>query len=366
MKSGTVLVGINLLLKLIYLNLLIFNLGVDKYDAPLAFTIDWISEFAKHCDVVVVLTMRQGDFKLPDNVKVYDIGHQKGYSKIRMGINFYARLFYILHKYKINGCFSHMNQLFSAMGGFILKLKRIKLVTWYAHASITKSLKIAHYFSTHMVASVYEAYPYKKDKLVVIGQGIDTLVFRRLGYNGEKTTILYSGRISKVKDLETLIKAFKTVNEKFKHLKLLIVGDAKGKVDLEYKKFLLNLVLKFKLESNVEFIASKERSLLPEINNNALMYINLTAPGSGDKVAWEAMACETPTIVANSGMIDTLGKYTKMCLFEYNDDRDLADKMFNIIEMTPEERAEMGSYLRCNVIKFHSLENLPQKVLSLL
>ncbi len=345
------------------MNILIFNLGMDKNDAPLAFTIDWVNEFAKHCDRVIVLSLRSGDYAIAENVQVFDIGHQKGYSKPRLLFNFYYYLFFLLWKYKIDGVFSHMNQLFSALAGFVLKLKGIPLVTWYAHASVTTSLKVAHYFSKFMVASVYDAYPYKKGKLRVIGQGIDTGLFMKKVSIHPENLILYSGRISKVKSIDTLIEAFAKIRSS--SLILQIVGDAISSEDKRYLEDLRFLVRTLEIQDFVKFEPSKQRSLLPDLNNLCAVYVNMTPSGSGDKVAWEAMACETPTIVANTGMIETLGKYERICLFEYRNANDLADKIVNILHLSEIERNEMGSYLRSQVAKLHSLEALPQKVLSL-
>lgn len=340
-------------------------MGMDKNDAPLTFTIDWVNEFAKHCDQVIVLTMRSGEYNVAPNVKVFDIGHHKGYSKPRLLVNFYFLLFYVLWSYKIGGVFSHMNQLFSALGGLILRIINIPLITWYAHASITKSLKIAHYFSKFMVASVYEAYPYKKEKFRVIGQGIDTNLFRKKKNIKSQDIILYSGRISKVKNIETLIKAFTIVKVKYNSLILQIVGDAISSEDQKYLIELKLLIKSLDIQKSVNFEKSKQRSLLPDLNNQCTIYINMTPTGSGDKVAWEAMACEIPTIVANTGMAETLGEYKDLCLFEYEDEIDLSEKMIKIMEMTDIERSAMGMYLRKQVIKLHSLEALPQKVLNL-
>lgn len=346
------------------MNILIFNLGMDKNDAPLAFTIDWVNEFANHCDQVIVLSMRSGDYAVAQNVQVFDIGHQKGYSKPRLLFNFYYYLIYILWKYKIDGVFSHMNQLFSALGGFVLKVRGVSLITWYAHPSVTISLKIAHFFSTKMVASVFEAYPYNKDKLVVIGQGIDTDIFENKTENKENI-ILYTGRISRSKDIDTLIKAFKINETYLSGYKIHLIGNVIEMDGSDYISELKYLIKSLNLEDKVIFKAAVLRNLLPNVYSHSKLFINLTPAGFGDKVAWEAMACETPTLVANPGMKETLGEYENLCLFEYKNENDLAIKMLQILQMSDKERNQMGLYLRNQVIKLHSLEALPHKVLSL-
>src|SRR5438093_13705982 len=108
----------------------------------------------------------------------------------------------------IDGCFSHMMQIFSAMAGPILRAKKIPLITWYAHPSLTFPLKVGHWFSNQMVASLPNAYPYRKDKLTVIGQGIDTGLYSPgPGPDRDEKLILCVGRISPVKNHLTLLRA---------------------------------------------------------------------------------------------------------------------------------------------------------------
>lgn len=350
------------------MHLLIFNLGVNKNDPPLAFTIDWITEFAKHCEQVTVLTMSQGAYTLPDNVRVYDIGHRPGRSKLVLLYNFYRHLFYILSRYRIDGCFSHMNQLFSALGGGILWLAGIRLVTWYAHRSITFSLKMAHFFSTYTVASLYNAYPYKKNKLRVIGQGIDTLLFRRnpAATANPSCQLLYTGRITECKYIDILVKAVEILHSAYtRKVSLAIVGDTYGPQDIKYKHELMNMVKAAQLEQYISFRPAVPRYELPALYANAQLYVNLTHTGSGDKVAWEAMACEVPTLVANSDFAETLGKYKDLLLFNVDDAADLAQKIDGLMSKSNEEVAIIGSYLRHQVIALHSLERLPEKVLGL-
>jgi glycosyltransferase involved in cell wall biosynthesis len=351
------------------MNLLIFNLGVNKHNPPLAFTIDWITEFAKHCESVVVLTMSQGEYELPSNVTVFDIGHHPNRSKLILLYNFYKNLFHILSHYKINGCFSHMNQLFSGLAGPILRVRGIPLVTWYAHPSVTLSLKIAHFFSNYTVASVYNAYPYKKDKLHVIGQGIDTKLFQKqlIDKAQGKINILCSGRISASKRIDTLIKAVSLlVKEGYSNIQTSITGNPSNKIDQAHLDDLKQLAHSLGITDNISFDPALPRHQLPALNSSVNIYINLTPAGFGDKVAWEAMSCETPTLVSNTDFAETLGIYKEQLLFKVGDEADLAIKIKALLQKTPEEMAVMGSYLRQQVITLHSLENLPPKILTLM
>ena len=110
-------------------------------------------------------------------MRVHSVGKEKGYNEPRRAFEFYRILFRILREERVDVCFSHMMPLFTVMAGPILKVMGIPIITWYAHPNVTWMLRAAHRLSTHMVASVSNAYPYRRDKFTVIGQGIDTGLF---------------------------------------------------------------------------------------------------------------------------------------------------------------------------------------------
>jgi len=256
-----------------------------------------------------------------------------------------------------------MNQLFSALGGLPIRILGKRLVTWYAHPSLTLSLKAAHIFSNKMVASVYDAYPYKKDKLVVVGQGIDTDIFHNKNEKRENI-ILYAGRISRSKDIGTLLKAYK-INESFlSDYKIYLLGDIIEMDGSDYVGELKQLIESLNLINKVIFKPSISRGLLPNVYSISKLFVNLTPAGFGDKVAFEAMACETPILVANPGMIETLGKYGESCFFEYQNANLLAVRMLEILEMSDTDSSNMGLYLRNRVKQLHNLESLPIKIMT--
>src|SRR5437870_12043767 len=99
------------------------------------------------------------------------------YSEARPAFEFYLHLFRILRLGRVDGCFSHMMPEFSALGGLVLRARGIPLVTWYAHPSLTLPVTLAHFFSNRIVTSLPSAYPYRRDKVSVIGQWMDTSLF---------------------------------------------------------------------------------------------------------------------------------------------------------------------------------------------
>ena len=189
-------------------HLLLFNLVTDSRDPILGFTTQWIRELAARVGSIDVITMCAGVIDVPPNVRVHSVGKEHGYSEPRRVLEFYRHLFRILRAQRIDGCFSHMMPAFSVLGGPILRARRIPLVTWYAHPNLTLWVRLAHFFSNRMVTSLPHAYPYRKNKLSVIGQGIDTALFAALPTAvASDDLVLCAGRISRVKNHPTLLRA---------------------------------------------------------------------------------------------------------------------------------------------------------------
>ena len=107
------------------MNLLIFNLKTDAKDSILGFTTDWINALAKKCNRVVIITMASGKISVDDNVTVYSVGKEKGYSELRRLFEFYRILYRVLKIEKIDGCFAHMMPLFAVLGFPLLKIRKI-------------------------------------------------------------------------------------------------------------------------------------------------------------------------------------------------------------------------------------------------
>jgi glycosyltransferase involved in cell wall biosynthesis len=346
------------------MRLLLFNLATDADDPILGFTTRWIQALAKRVEFTHVITMRAGRIEVPENVLVYSVGKEKGYSEPRRAVEFYRHLFYILREDRIDACFSHMIPIFTVLAAPVLKVKKISIVTWYAHPSLTWVLKLAHHLSDRMVASVATAYPYRKDKLVVVGQGIDTDLFYPDGSPLEEPPmILCVGRLSPVKDHPTLIRAAALLRERWgKPFRVVILGEAAGPKDEPYVRSLNQLVEELNLQDIVSFHPAVSQSALPNWYRRCTVHVNLTPTGFGDKVAWEAMACAKPCLLANEGFRETLGEYSNILFFRYKDSIDLASKLSLILDLPFPEQECIGQYLRERVVQLHSLDKLVMRL----
>ncbi len=342
--------------------LLLFNLVTDVKHPVLGFTTQWIRELARRVESIDVITMRAGEIDVPANVRVHSVGSEHGWSEPRRAIEFYRILFSILRSRRIDGCFSHMIQIFSVLAGPVLRMKRIPLITWFAHPQLSTSLKLGHFFSNRMVTSLPGAYPYRKNKLSVIGQGIDTTRFTAADPSiAEDGLILCAGRISRVKNHAALLRATALMS---RPVRVVILGAVVGVEDEVYAAELRALITELRLDEKVTFAKPVPPAELPAHYQHCAVHVNLTPAGFGDKVAWEAMSCGRPCLVANDDFRETLGEHHAALLFHGGDPADLAAKLNALLEKTPAERAMIGLYLRSQVERLHSLPRLAERILA--
>lgn len=350
------------------MRVLLFNLAVDADDPVLAFAARWVEALSRRVERIDVLTMRAGRFTLPANVQVHSLGKEKGYSEPRRAAEFYRHLWRIVHDDRVDVCFSHMAPVFTVLAAPVVRPRGIPVVTWYAHARLTTLLKLAHRLSDRVVTSLPTSYPYKHDKLVTLGQGIDTQLFSPDGVAGthELPIILCVGRLSPVKDHPTLLKAVAYLRQRRDEpFRLVIIGGAATPRDAPYIQALHEQVKRLGLEPLVTFEPFVPLADLPRWYRRCAVHVNLTPTGFGDKVAWESMACARPCLVANEGFRDTVGDYAERLLFRFGDAQHLAERLAWVLSRPQPEAAAIGMYLRTRVSRMHSLEGLSEKLLEL-
>jgi glycosyltransferase involved in cell wall biosynthesis len=348
------------------MHLLLFNLATDLDDPVLGFTTRWIWALAKHVESISVITMRAGRVVVPENVRVYSIGKEQGHSEPRRAVAFYRYLFQVLRTVPIAVCFSHMSPIFTILAAPILKVKKIPIVTWYAHRQVTTALKLAHRLSTQMVTSAEASYRYKHDKLVVVGQGIDTDLFSPGGAEiAHRPFLLSVGRISPIKDPKTLIEAVYILQQQGHRVDCTLVGEASAH-DHIYARMLRQRIQELGLEDTIHLVGAVTNDEVVQWYRGCFAHINSSPPDhSLDKAALEAMACGKPSLSSTVGFKETFGRWADWLLFRHQDPEDLSIKIDQILTLDDTHRKKMGTELRQRVMEKHSLEGLGNRVVRL-
>lgn len=349
------------------MRLLLFNLVTDLDNATQGFNTGWIRALAKRVEFIHIITMRAGHVEVPANVRVYSVGKEKGYSEPRRFLEFYRFLFRILREDRLDACFSHMMPLFTVLAAPVLRPKGIPVVTWYAHRQVTPTLKLAHRFSNRMISSDAASYPYDHGKLTVVGQGIDTELFSPNSVPLDKPPLLLSvGRISRIKDLVTLIEAIRLLRERGHSVRCALVGSSPDQKNA-YAEEVRQKVQALGLVKSMQFIGPVPNHQVAQWYQRSFAHVNCSPPDhSLDKAVLEAMACGKPSLSSTLGFKETIGEWADRLIFQHGNPDDLARKIEELLRLSDGERQAMGMYLRESVMKRHDLEKLADRVVALL
>ncbi len=167
------------------------------------------------------------------------------------------------------------------------------------------------------------------DKITAIPNGVDTSQFnlldiahcrKKLKLSLNEKIILYVGRLSEEKNIESLIRAFSML-EKDEELKLYIVGDG------PLLNLLKSLIVNLKLEKKVVLVGKVEHS---EVScwMGAANYFSLPSVREGcPNVVLEALGCGRPVIASRVGAIPDLVNQDTGVLFDPNNVEDIAEKL---------------------------------------
>jgi glycosyltransferase involved in cell wall biosynthesis len=353
------------------MKLLILTQKIDINDDVLGFMHGWVAEFAKHCESLTVICLQKGEYNLPDNVKVLSLGKERASKKFIKSKVYKVIYFFRFYKYiwrerkNYDSVFVHMNQIYVVLGGVFWRIWKKRIGLWYTHKQVSFSLRFAEKFVDIIFTASKESFRLKSKKLKVMGHGVFSEKFVKLKAESQKLEnrkfrILTVGRISPLKDLKTLIKAVGEL--RIKNYELKIVGRAGTDEQEKYFQEVKDLAKKLKTEDNVRFIGSVPNRDVVKYYNETDLFINMAPTGGLDKAILEAMSCEVPVLVCNKTLEDDLSRISDNLIFEYKNYRELAEKIKFILDMSIEEREEIGKKLRKIVIEKHDLKNLIKRL----
>lgn len=350
------------------MKLLFITQKVDRNDDLLGIYHEWIKKLASEFEFIHVICLYKGEYELPSNVKIYSLGKEEfpDYEKSgKLGyiLRFYKYAWLLRNEY--DSVFVHMNPEYCVLAGPLWRLLGKKVVLWYAHFLDSLKLRIAVFFIDKVVTSVKEAFPFNTRKLVVLQQGIDIHRFTPkesdISRDG-KIDILFVGRISPVKNLDTLINAFNLLVKKYHNLHLNIVGGPTEK-DMNYFQRIKNMASELEIDKNISFLGKIANNEMPKIYNSNDIFVNLTKRGSFDKTTLEAMASGLAVLVSNDAFNNIFNTEIKeKLMFKERDAIDLASKLENLINADMEDMASIKKEMRDIVVKKHSLGGLIDKL----
>jgi glycosyltransferase involved in cell wall biosynthesis len=317
------------------MKLLLTTQVVDLNHPILGFFHTWIEKIAEQVDHLTVVCLYKGEYNLPDNVTVLSLGKEKkpnGYmAKLLYGWRFCKYVWKLRRDY--DHVMVHMNPEYVILGGLLWRLSRKKVLLWYTHKSVNLKLRFAERIATKIFTASKKSFRLKSKKLEVVGHGINVDSFASAPDVSDESTIklLAVGRISPVKDLETVILACNELQRNNPTLNILldIVGQPVGEKGKTYKQALDELVQKLNLSKSIRFLGGiKYQDIAKTYKQNNIL-IHTSNTGSLDKVVLEAMASGL-VVFTSSEAYEMCGDLVER--FPKNNFRFLAESIENIIQ----------------------------------
>jgi len=354
----------------IVMKLIFITRKIDRGDALTGFIFTWIKKLAGELEKLYVICQEKGDTSgLPGNVEIYSFGKERGFGKLRQGYQLLIKSYQLARR--ADGFFVHMHPIYAIITWLPAKLFGKKLILWYTHKSADTKLRIAHALADEVLTASTESFRIKSHKVKIVGHGIDLEKFipslnpspQAGGKADGKFKILSIGRISPVKDYETLIKAIEILRGKgTQDIEVKIYG----KIGLPRHQVYLDSLIAFihnaDLENMVKFEGEINYEFVPELYQEADLFVNLSQTGSIDKTVLEAAASEAITLTSNEAFAVPISKISPQLFFERNNPADLAEKILKIKSLNHAEKQKIRLELRKWVEEDHNLNNLVQRI----
>ncbi|MBI3420982.1 MAG: glycosyltransferase family 4 protein [Candidatus Sungbacteria bacterium] len=345
------------------MKLLLITQKVDMNDDVLGFMHGWIAEFSRGVEELTVVCLEERTHSLPSNVRVYSLGKESGASRITYLARFYKIIWRQRRAY--DAVFVHMNQMYVLLGGLIWRILGKQIALWYAHGKTSAGLWIAEKIADIVFTSTKSGFRIPSKKVVVVGQGIDIA-----GYTLAKNAsdipcrIVSVGRISPVKDYETIINAVSLLWQEHIAVELLIIGGVGMAEQAEYLNMLKVLVQEKNASTIVQFLGPRPNREIGAYLGRAQVFVNASRTGSLDKSGLEGMASGLPVFTCNEAYDDVLGPYREALMFPPGDAASLARKIKAYIQMPRQEQIRLGSAMRNIVEQQHALPMLAKNILA--
>jgi glycosyltransferase involved in cell wall biosynthesis len=345
------------------LNLLLLNLQMDAADENLGFTTAWARGLARRFNHVTVITMALGEVELAPNLTVYSVGKERGFSEPRRLLEFYRLVRRALRERPVDVCLAHQQPKFAILFAPVAKSRRIPILLSFGHGDVSRSLRVAHLLADRCISSSAAGFRIPSDKLFIVGQGIDTNVFRPSeAPPPEPTTALSVGRINAVKRLDEMIEAVRLLRQSGREVRLLIVGGPLTEADRRHLDVLRERVRQLRVDDLVSFEGPVPFAEVPAWYHRATIFLNLSETRSLDKAYLEAMASGCVPISRNESFQAIARERGFEWLVPEPGANGLAHTIGAVLELGNEARSELLGRLRRTVEEDHDLDGLMDRI----
>lgn len=340
------------------MRLLLITQKLDQDDDILGFMHGWVTTLASKVEHVTVICLYKGSVDVPANVTVYSLGKEERRSRTQYLRRFFGALWRARGTY--DTVLVHMNVEYILLAGWLWRLTGKRVFLWYNHAMGGKRLRIASWFTHRVFHTSPHAYSARFTHAMRMPVGVDTHLFRPdADTHADPSSILCIGRIAPIKQLEVLVEAISILKDRDIKCTLDIYGSAQVQ-DIAYYRHLREQAKPLENAGYVKFNGSVANRLTPPLFQSHAIVANMSPDGLYDKTIIEGIASGCMVLVANTAMRDIL---PPVSLFKKGDAQDMANKLEQILALSPEARKRHTTQTRATIEATESLDCLLRKLL---
>ncbi len=332
------------------MGIFIVTQSIDEKDSVLSFFLDWVNEFARHTNVIVVAN-KVGSHHLPKHVQVFSLGGEQNSWRITKVMR--LQYLFLRHRRDISRIFFHMCPEYVVSLHILPKILRKRSILWYVHKRISIYLRAAHLLVNRIVTATESSCNLSSRKILVCGHGINTERFSPGTLPKTNTLeIVLVGRISPVKRYELLLPVAVALRSKNRHFHMRIAGPIAAQ-DVDYYNNLQQTIKNDHLSEYIEFVGVIPHEKLPMFYHSSHALISFTPTGSFDKVILEAMSSGLHVYCTNVSLEGILNEgYIK---------EGTTNTLAQLLAEVPLEH----NYRNRNyIVQYHNLHELIKRLLS--
>lgn len=339
------------------MRLLFITQAIDEREPVLGFVCNWLRVFAGGFSHVSAVCLRKGGYDLPQKVKVFSLGKERGTHCFVCAVRFLRYVWRTRNDY--DAVFVHMNQEYILLAGILWRCMGKPIALWYNHTAGNVWTKVAMRLATTVFHTSPYAFTAESTKSVRMPAGIDTKRFVPIsGIARVLHSVLYLGRIAPIKGVKTLVEAARQFDERGADFSLTICGDAFSR-DAEYESRVRALAEPLVAKGKCRFLPAITNTEAPHIFSAHEIFVNLTPRGNYDKTALEAAACGAIPVISSPAFRDA---FPPELFFEERNPASLADALERVFAMPKEKKEEIRMKLRKSVVETHDLNLLVKKI----
>ena len=341
--------------------LLIFNLETNLDSTVLAGAHDWIIEFSRHYEELIVISNRVGRYQVPQNVKVLEMSFSR--RKVKFTSNYLRTAMLIIRSRKQLHIFYHMTSYSLMIFAPLAHLMKVKQAIWYSHSVADFPLRCSLRFADFAVSSSKNSFPISiGPKVHGIGHGIAITTGDLHSHRSEKTrngTVIV-GRVTPIKRIEAFIEALS--KDKFTAQKFLPV-DIYGPITNQlYMESLLQLADRRGVKVN--FFGELPHKEIQK-NNENYRFVFSGTPKSTDKALLEACISGCIPLTENLEAQELVGADLMWQMMQLTKPQNLHEQLSKLSLCSYSDLQNFGILIAKTTKEKNNLKNTVQRIIDL-